>query len=406
MKRPSVFLVFFLLAASCLLLSAPIEAARVERREGLTLVFLEGAPYELGRQHGELLKDQVRESVGRLLGYFRAYLKFPLINRWAANWWLDRPWHDAMPFLPREVLDELRGLSEGSGVPLKELCRLHAIPDRTYACSGFIAWGKATADGRLIHTRNLDWNIGIGIQRHAAVFVVRPEGKQAFVSMGWAGLIGVLTSVNEEGISIGQIGAETADRSCRGLPMTFLMRKVLEDSTGLDQAVALITDATRTVGVNYLIADAKTGRGAAIETTHRRSAVFEANDPKERQVAYARPMADVVLRADTAGDPAIRNRQSASGGKPNQPGLEPPTGSAYEVRYLKQHEGLAAHYGRIDAEAAQEIMRSVAPDSNVQSVVFAWPQAWVANAQEITPAAQTTYHELNLKELLEGVTRR
>lgn len=406
MKRPSVFLVFFLLAASCLLLSAPIEAARVERREGLTLVFLEGAPYELGRQHGELLKDQVRESVGRLLGYFRSYLKIPLVRSLAVNWWLDASWAQARPFLPEDYREELRGLADGSGVPLKELERLHSIPDRTYACSGFIAWGAATAGGRLIHTRNLDWNIDAGIQRHAAVFVVRPEGKKAFVSMGWAGFIGVLTGVNEQGISIGQIGAETADRSCRGLPMTFLMRKVLEDSIGLDQAVALITDATRTVGVNYLIADAKTERGAAIETTHRMSSVFEANDPKERQVAYARPMADVVLRADTAMDPAIRNRQIASGGTPNQPGLEPPTGSAYEVRYLKQVEGLAAHYGRIDAEAARQIMRSVAPDSNVQSVVFAWPRMWVANAQDATPAAQTPYHRLNLEELFRGVTPR
>jgi len=391
---------------AALLVATPAQAGRLEYRETLPVVYLEGPPYELGRQHGELLRDEVRGCTAQLLGYFRTYLRFPLLNRLAANWWLDRPWQEARPFLPREYLDELRGLSEGSGVALKELWRVHAVPDRTYACSGFMAWGKATASGQLIHTRNLDWNIHVGIQRRAAVFVVRPAGKQAFVSAGWAGFVGVLTGVNEQGISIGQIGAETVDVSWRGLPMAFLMRQVLEDSAGLDDAVGLITQAPRTVGVNYLVADAQAKRGVAIETTRRLSALFEANDPKEQGVRDARPMDDVVFRADTAMDTAIRDRQLASGGDPRRPGLEPPSGSAYAVRYLKQAEGIRERYGRIDLEHARAIMQSVAPDSNVQSVVFAWPDIWIANAQGTTPAAQTPYHRLDLEELFRGVTRR
>jgi len=212
--------------------------------------------------------------------------------------------------------------------------------------------------------------------------------------------------VNEQGISIGQIGAETVDVSWRGLPMAFLMRQVLEDSAGLDDAVGLITQAPRTVGVNYLVADAQAKRGVAIETTRRLSALFEANDPKEQGVRDARPMDDVVFRADTAMDTAIRDRQLASGGDPRRPGLEPPSGSAYAVRYLKQAEGIRERYGRIDLEHARAIMQSVAPDSNVQSVVFAWPDIWIANAQGTTPAAQTPYHRLDLEELFRGVTRR
>jgi hypothetical protein len=382
-----------------LLLAAPVEAARLEDHQGLPVVYVEGEPYELGRQHGELLREPVRQMVTQLLGHFRNYLKIPLVRSLAANWWLDGAWNQARPFLPKDYREELRGLADGSGVPLKELERLHSIPDRTYACSGLAAWGKATTDGRLIHTRNLDWNIEAGIQRHAAVFVVRPRGKHAYVSAGWAGFLGVLTGVNEQGLSIGQIGAETDDLWYRGVPMVFLMRQVLEDSDDLDEAVRLITDAPRTVGVNYVLADAQERRAVAIETTRSLVAVFEADDPKEHQVPYARPMQDAVFRADTALDAAIRDRQIASGGDPKRPGPEPPTGSAYEVRYLKQAEGIRAHYGRIDAARAREIAQSVAPDSNVQSVVFAWPMMWVANAEGSVPAAQTTYHELNLDDL-------
>ena len=381
--------------------AAQVEAARVDSVEGLPIVYLSGTPYDMGRQHGEALREQVRRSVGEVLAYFRRYLRLPLVGVWAINWWLDSAWNAARPHVPREYLDELRGLADGAGVPLRELYRLHAVPDRTYSCSNFAAWGKATARGRLVHMRNLDWNIGAGIQRFAAVFVVRPAGKHAFLNIGWAGFIGVLSGVNDQRISVGQVGAETADASFRGEPMIFVLRRVLEDADSLDEAAAIVRDATRTVGVNYVVADAKAQRGIVLETTRHHVRRFDADDPAERGIAYARPLPDAVFRADTAMDPVIRERQLASGGDPRRPGLEDPDGgSAYTIRYLGQSAGLLAHYGMLDAVGAQQIARAVAPDSNVQSVVFAWPDVWVANAEGRTPAARTSYHRLDAARLL------
>ena len=374
-----------------------IEAA--EDYSGPPVIVLSGTPYEMGRQHGTALREEVQASVRRVLSYFRRYLKVPWVGPLAVNWWLDRVWSDAYRFIPPAYLEELRGLADGSGVPLAELERLHAIPDRTYSCSNFAAWGRATTDGRLIHVRNLDWNIQAGIQRSPVVFVVRPEGAHAFVNVGWAGFIGVLSGVNDARISIGQVGAETVEMTFRGEPMVFLMRRVMEEADDVDEAARLIRRATRTVGVNYVVADAKAKRALAIETTRRHVRVFEADDPAEHAVSYARPMADAVFRADAAMDPAIRDRQLASHGEPSRPGLEPPGGSAYDVRYLGQAAGLQAHFGRLDPAAARSIARAVAPDSNVQSVIVAWPDLWVANARGMTPAARTAYHHLDLEEL-------
>ena len=377
--------------------------ARVEHHEALRIVSLEGAPYDVGRQHGELLREEVRTSVSRVLGYFRRYLKIPWVRSWLVNWWLDHPWRQAQPFVASDLLEELRGLADGSGVPLRELYRLHAVPERTYSCANLAAWGRVTAGGRLVHVRNLDWNIDAGIQDAAAVFVVRPAGERAFVNVGWAGFIGVRTGIYDAQVSIGQIGAETVDAAFRGEPMAFLMRRVLEEAGTLDEAVALILEAKRTVGVNYVVAEARTPRGVVIETTRRHVRVFEADDAAEHGVSYARPVADAVFRADTAMDPVIRDRQQASGGDPRRPGLEDPAGSsAYDVRYLGQAAGLLASMGHLTATSAQAIARAVAPSSNVQSVIFAWPELWVANAHGLTPAAQATYHRLDLQRLFTG----
>ncbi len=398
MKRVITLLIAMLV--TCHLSPVTAEPAHPEHHDGLPLIALEGSPSELGRQHGELLHDAVQRAVGRILGYFRSYLKIPLIRSFAVNWWLDRSWSYAKPFIPPAYREELEELAKASGVSLSDLRRFHAIPDRTYACSGLAVWGQATSDGRLIHTRNLDWNINAGIQRYATLFVVRPYGKHAFVNVGWAGFVGVLTGINDQQISIGQIGAETTDLTYAGVPMAFLMRRVLEEADDVDEAIRIIWEAPRTVGVNYVVADAKAKRAVVIETTRSRVAVFEANDLKERSVSYARPLPDTVFRADTAVDPAIRDRQIASGGNPRSPGLEPPTGSAYEIRYLGQAAGILARYGTIDADMAKEIAKTVAPSSNVQSVVFAWPNLWVANADGSTPAAQTTYRRFDLEQWL------
>ncbi len=391
----------FLLLAVCCVPLATAEAVEGERIGGMPVVRLSGTPYEMGRQHGEALRAEVRASVARVLGYFRGYLKIPWVRSRLANWWLDRAWRQARPFISPDDLEELRGLADGSGVPLRELQRFHAIPDRTYSCSNFAAWGRATAGGRLIHVRNLDWNIDAGIQQFAAVFVVRPAGKRAYVNVGWAGFIGVLTGVNDAQLSIGQVGAETIDAPFRGEPMAFLMRRVLERSSDLEEAKTIVFDAKRTIGANYVLADANARRGIVIETTHRYARAFEADDSAEHRVSYARPMADVVFRADAAMDPLIRNHQLASRGDPKRSGLEDPSGSsAYDVRYLGQAAGLSAHYGELDETRAKQIAQTVAPGSNVQSVVFAWPDLWVANAQGTTPAAKTAYYHFNLDALL------
>ncbi len=383
-----------------LLAAATADAADVQRVDGLTIVYLEGKPYNIGRRHGQLLRPEIEQSVHTVLTYFRDYLKIPLIGPLAADWWLDWSWARAWKYIPTDYVEELLGISDGSGVPLRDVWRLHAIPDRTYSCTNLAVWGKATADGRLFHVRNLDWNINAGIQRFPVVYVVHPNGKQAFVNVSWAGFVGVLTGVNERAMSIGQVGAETSDTTFRGIPMAFLMRRVLEHARSLDEAEHVIVRSPRTVGTNYVIADGLAKRAIAIETTQHFATVFEANDPKEQKVSYARPMQDAVFRADTAMDLTIRNEQYASGGNPNVDGLEPPTGSAYETRYLGTAADIKTYYGELDVERAKRIARRVAPTSNVQSVIFSWPDVWIANAQGTTPAADSPYVHLNLSELL------
>ena len=378
---------------------ATVPSGKLTWQGDLPVLHLSGTPYEIGYQHGSLMPREVRASLRTVMAFVDREVGIPLIGKWLACKKLDQAWSKMKPFVPQEYLEEMEGLSAGAGIPLETLQRVHALPElMSTTCSGFAAFGDATKGGRLIQIRNLDWAIKSDVQRYAALFVYRPKEKRPFVSIGWLGFIGVVSGISENGISIGEIGSDTTDQDLKGIPMPFLLRRVLEKSGDLKEAANIVMDAPRTGGYNYLFADAKAKQAVAIETTKRHYAVFWTD--QEPEAPYRVPVKNAIFRSDTSFDPIVRNLQISSCGDPSKPGLESPVGSgAYDIRYRGQGLLLRKFYGAIDPETAMAIARAIAPKSNVQSVVYAYPQIWVANAEGRKPAATRPYQEISLEEL-------
>ena len=368
---------------------------------GLPVVVLRGEPYAMGYTHGRRWRAQVQASVANLMAFVESKVpNFPwrmtfIRWRWSAVYATMRP------FIPQDYLDELRGLADGSGVPLADLERVHALPELAAVwCTNSAVFGRATKDGRLLHLRNLDWAIHSDVQRHTAIFVRHPARGRASVSLSYFGFIGALSGINEVGISVGQVGANSIDQTLRGMPMPFLLRRVLEQAGDLPTAAALVQTAPRTAGFHYIFADALRQQAVALETTRRHCAVFWAGDEAAKDVPYAVRIPHAIVRADPALDPTVREVQRCSGNRPDRPGSESPVGKkAYEVRYRRHALLIQEQYGHLDVEGMIAIARAVAPPSNVQSIVFAYPDLWVATAHGAIPAAERTYLHYDLKQL-------
>ena len=355
-----------------------VPSGKLQWIEEMPVLRLHGSPYQMGYQHGILLRRQVRASVETIMSFSDRQLKVPGFGRMVARRRLDRAWKQMKPSVPDRYLEEMQGLADGAGIPLKTLQRIHALPDLTsVTCASSVAAGAATQDGRLIQIRNLDWAIQSNVQRYAALIVHEPKGRRPFVSVGWLGFIGVLSGINRSGISVAEIGAETTDANLRGVPMPFLLRRVLEESDNLEQAAKIIKMGPRTVGYNYLLADAKTREAVALETTRQHSALFRMEE-------------GCLVRSDYALDPVVRGLQTERA---------PEKTNAYTVRYRGQQELLERFRGKIDPEVAMAVARAIAPSSNIQSVIYAYPQIWVASAYRRRPAAQGTYLQVDLEDL-------
>lgn len=368
-------------------------------KQKLPVLNLSGDSYHIGFEEGRLMKKEIRQGYDEIFAYFRSQLPLPLLNRVAINILADRAWKQMEPYVSYEEYLQLKGLSDGSGISMKKIKQIHALPEIYPAlCANSAFWNSATADGRLIAIRNLDWNRQMGIHRRAAVKWIAVPGQKAYANIGYYGFTGVLSGMNENGLSVGQIGADSSDETMKGVPMPFLLRRVLAKADSLENAEQIVRENFRTRGYNYLFTDGRAKKAAVLETTQHHVAVFKDDDPEEKKVPYSFCLKDAVFRGDPALDPQIRDLQKASGGEPGKKGLETPVGSAYEIRYLKQGELLRDSFGKLNPDIARKIALEIAPGSNIQSVIYAYPEFWVANAEDSKRAAETEYIKFNLSE--------
>ncbi|MBU3758382.1 MAG: hypothetical protein FGM27_00410 [Candidatus Omnitrophica bacterium] len=368
----------------------------------LPVLHLRGSPYHRGREEGRLMKKEIRSGLENIHAYFREELKVPLINRLVIRVLGNRAWRKMSPYVRYDEYREIEGIADGAGVPLKTLLRIHAMPELFPSlCSNGAYWGEATQTGRMIAIRTLDWNRKMNVQSLAAVKIIENRSGPDVVNIGYSGFAGVLTGMNSAGLTVGQIGADSADETLAGTPMPFLIKRILEESSSIEEAAAVLRRSDRTRGYNYVVASAAEAKAMAAETTRSLTAFFRDDDPAEQTVPYALPIKHAVFRGDPALDPKIRDLQRASKGNPEKPGLEYPAGSAYEIRYLKQGRLVEQYYGSITPQTAQEIAREIAPNSNIQSVIFAYPEFWVANAQGSLRAVDSPYSAFDLKTLTE-----
>ena len=366
-----MFLSLFVLLV--LLLSSPVGSKVLKREgkgfleeiEGNLVLHVEGTPYEMGYQHGVLLRDKVRDTA-EIVVYGVGFYDTLTSGVWFPNK-LRSIYRRLEPHIPEKYKEEMKGLAEGAGLDL-EMVQLANIMPEFFHCSGVVLFGKSSGDVNIYHGRILDYMVGVGFQDRAVVIVARPSKGYAFVNVGYAGFIGSVSGMNEKRIAFGEIGGK-GEGDWDGIPMSFLMRRGLEEASTLKEAVRIFEEAPRTCEYYYVISDGRDHDARGIWATPDK---FETISPGEAHELLPEPVPDALLLS--AGD-----------------------------RYRKLVERVKENYGKIDGEKMIEIMkRPVAMRSNLHSCIFIPNRLefWVANARGLEPACDQKFTRYSLKDLL------
>ena len=340
-------------------------SGRIEVHDGTRVLFLKGSPEEMGRQHGLLMKREVRDLVDKILygvGVGSSFEK----GRWFFGE-IEEAQRRIGPFVDARYLREMDAMALAANLDREEVRLANFFPE-LFHCSGFAVFGQATVDGRMYHGRILDYLRGVGLEPNAVVIIHRPDYGHAWANVSYGGFIGSVTAMNEKRISIGEMGGR-GEGDWDGKPMAQLVREVMEQADTLEQAVEIMRRGPRTCEYYYVIADGKSKQAVGIAAT---PTVFEVVKPGEAHPRLPHAIPDAVLMS--AGD-----------------------------RYERLAERVQGQFGKLDEEGARRLMdRPVAMNSNIHAALFA-PETldfWVANADAQNVASHTRYTHYNLGQLL------
>lgn len=341
----------------------------LEEIDGYRVLHLKGAPYDMGYQHGALLKDHIQENLHYLFEIKAKNARLEFLGvRIDPKQLISLIVAVQRRHMPPRFLEELQGLADGAECSLDDALTANFIPE-LFHCSGFVVMNSATRDGTLYHGRVLDYSIDWKLQEHAVLIVAEPEGHVPFVNVTYAGFIGSVTGMNAEHVSVGEMGGGGRGH-WGGTPMAFLVRRVLEEAHTLDEAVAIFRDTPRTCEYYYVVADGDERQAVGLAAHWN---TFEVVKPGESHPRLPEPTPDTVLLS--AGQ-----------------------------RYHELARRVREQAGSLDAASALHLMDCpVAMKSNLHNVLFE-PQStrlWVANASpDGLPAATQKYYQFQLSELL------
>jgi isopenicillin-N N-acyltransferase like protein len=245
------------------------SGASLAYREGLPVLTVAGSPEEIGRGVGELAlrpgERMTRYPDDSLRHFWMTWLRGPLL-------WMGR---QLLRHAPAEYLAELDAMSAASGVDRDRLVLGNTLFDikKLVACSAFLVEASRSKTGSPLLARNLDYpSLGYA-HEYTLVTAFRPAGRKPFVSVGFPGLIGVLSGMNADGLALSvlevfQSRPFSGRLNLGGTPYAMCFRRILETCSTVDGARDLLQLTRRSTLFNLVVADRR--RVAVLECTPRR----------------------------------------------------------------------------------------------------------------------------------------
>jgi tetratricopeptide (TPR) repeat protein len=263
-------------------------------REGIPFIYLKGDPYEIGLQYGVLLKDEMKSFYVRIDS---------LENAMMDKVYEESPWYKdviiklSTPFvikkklksfrkrLPAYYLEQLKGMSEGSGVPLNDILAVTFGPD-WLSCSSFVK----NVGGRVIHGRNADHDVIDFFSRYPLIAHYDKDGMYSYIDIGILGTPWVVTGVNEHGLTLSWSQATTSrSKPFDSKGTTLMFNRILEKCRNLsdvdnipknvDKFVVMIGSVEDRTGAAYDVVDQK-----AVRTDSKNGYIYATNRCASQQM--------------------------------------------------------------------------------------------------------------------------
>jgi len=263
-----------------------------KNKDGLWEMYVEGDAFDRGVINGKLSKELIYEQEKAFTDqiikmvpsdFYRHFLKYFVA-------WFNRDLDDN---ISEEYKEEIYGVSRVAssefdyiGSSYQRMMNYHAAHDIGHAlqnlalvgCSSFATWNQKSEDSLLIVGRNFDFYVGDRFAENKIVYFCKPTKGNKFMMVTWGGLIGVVSGMNMEGLSITLNAAKSRIPPGSATPISLLAREVLQYAGNINQAIEIIKKRKTFVSESFLIGSANDNKAIIVEKTPDDFDVYEEKD--------------------------------------------------------------------------------------------------------------------------------
>jgi hypothetical protein len=293
-----------------------------QSESGLWELYIEGNAFQRGEAAGNLTKDllyfqekvfvdQIREMIPS-----ESYLKFlhffiTLFNRNLGKNIIEE-FRNEIYAISLSCTDEYNAI----GTPYERQLNYHAAHDLGHAlqdymlvgCSSFATWNDKSADSSLIIGRNFDFYMGDEFARNKLIAFYNPDTGYKFVTVSWPGMTGVLSGMNEQGLTVTINASKSTMPTSSATPISLLTREILQYARNIDEAYKIAAKRKTFVAESILIGSSMDGRAAVIEKSPDKIALF--SQDKEEQIISTNHYQSEVFENDKNNKENIRTSDS------------------------------------------------------------------------------------------------
>ncbi|EZH73600.1 acyl-CoA:6-aminopenicillanic acid acyl-transferase [Aquimarina atlantica] len=260
-----------------------------KNKQGLWELYVEGDPLQIGLLTGsltqELFKKQEHAFLSKVGELVPSKTKQYILRKIVA-------WYNRKMYLhiPAEYKAEIYGLSKYASNDYNHIAEnylrilyLHGAHDIGHAlqdlalvgCSSFAAWGEKTVDGDLIIGRNFDFYAGDDFAKDKIIAFVTPTNGHKFMSVTWGGMIGVVSGMNEHGLTVTINAGKSKIPLLAKTPISILVREILQYASTIDEAIAIAKKREVFVSESIFIGSAKDKKAITIEVSPKNFGVYD-----------------------------------------------------------------------------------------------------------------------------------
>lgn len=257
-------------------------------KQGLWELYVEGDPMERGLAMGTLTKElfrrQERVFLSKVDELVPSKFKKALLRKFLA--WYNRK---VYKHVPEEYKAEIYGLSRYASPEYNNLAEPylrvlyfhgahdigHALQDLALVgCSSFAVRGDKTGDGSLLIGRNFDFYAGDEFAREKIVAFVNPDSGYKFMSVTWAGMIGVVSGMNEHGLTVTINAGKSKIPLVAKTPISIVTREILQYASTIEEAIAIAKKRSVFVSESIFVGSAADKKAVIIEVSPENFGVY------------------------------------------------------------------------------------------------------------------------------------